>query len=100
MQLSSLTPISSRFKSLDPRSERNLAVAILRQAWLEAVLDLRVVRETSREDHRHLKEKAIEWIASDEDGFPYWCKLADLDCQVIRQKLCGALKHQRRTGKA
>lgn len=100
MQLRSLTPISSRFKSLDPRSEKNLAVAILRQAWQEAILDLRVVKETSREDYRHLKEKAIEWISSDEDGFPYWCKLADLDGHVIRQKLSDALRSQPRIGKA
>lgn len=86
--------------SLDPRSEKNLAVAILRQAWHEAVMDLRGVKDSSRDDYRHLKEKAIEWICSDEDGFPYWCKLADVDHRAIRQKLRGTLKLQSRRGRA
>ena len=99
MHLSSVTPIFGN-KSIDPRSEKNLAVAILRQAWQEAVIDLRNVREGSRDDYRHLKEKAIEWIHSNEDGFRYWCKLADLDQQLIRQNLSNTLKRQRRNGKA
>lgn len=79
---------------MESRSERNLAVAILRQAWHEAVLDLKTVKETSRKDHRLLKKKAIEWIASDEEGFPYWCKLADVDHKAIRQKLDDTIKGQ------
>jgi len=74
-------------KSPESRSERNLAVAILRQAWHEAVMDLRSVKETSRNDYRLLKRKAIEWINTDEAGFPYWCKLADVDHQAVRQRL-------------
>lgn len=77
------------------RSEKNLAVAILRQAWHEAVIDLRHVKETSRKDYRLLKKKAIEWISSDDDGFPYWCKLADVDHCAVRQKLSATLKRQR-----
>ena len=76
------------------RSERNLAVAILRQAWHEAVIDLRIVKENSRKDYRLLKKKAIEWIVSDEDGFPYWCKLADTDHSAIRQRLQERLNQQ------
>ena len=76
-----------RWKLPEARSERNLAVAILRQAWHEAVMDLRSVKETSRNDYRLLKRKAIEWINTDEDGFPYWCKLADVDHQAVRQRL-------------
>ena len=72
---------------LDFRSEKNLAVAILRQAWHEAALDLYSVKETSREDYRLLKRKAIEWISSDDDGFSYWCRLADVDSNAIRKRL-------------
>ena len=80
----------------DFRSERNLAVAILKQAWHEAVIDLGGVKETSRKDYSQLKKKAIEWIRSDDDGFPYWCQLADVDHSAIRQKLNDALRYQRR----
>ena len=86
--------IRRRGRALESRSERNLAVAILRQAWHEAVLDLASVKETSRKDYRLLKKKAIEWIASDDDGFPYWCKLADVDHMAIRQKLTDQIHHQ------
>jgi hypothetical protein len=78
----------------DFRSERNLAVAILKQAWHEAVIDLCVVKETSRKDYSLLKKKAIEWICSDDDGFPYWCQLADVDHVAVRQKLNDALRYQ------
>ena len=80
-----------RLNKLDFRSEKNLAVAILRQAWHEAILDLGGVKETSREDHRLLKKKAIEWIGSDEEGFPYWCKLADVDHKAVRKELLHAI---------
>ena len=71
-------------------------MAILRQAWHEAALDLFSVKETSREDYRLLKRKAIEWISSDEEGFPYWCKLADVDHSAIRKRLQSTIKRQRR----
>jgi len=80
----------------DFRSERNLAVAILKQAWHEAVIDLGGVKETSRRDYCQLKKKAIEWIRSDEDGFSYWCQLADVDSTAIRQRLNETLRTQRR----
>lgn len=79
---------------LESRSERNLAVAILRQAWHEAVIDLGAVKETSRKDYKLLKKKAIEWIANDDEGFPYWCKLADTDHSAIRQRLYDRLSSQ------
>ncbi|UCF36620.1 MAG: hypothetical protein JSU96_17670 [Acidobacteriota bacterium] len=41
-----------------------------------------------------LKKKAIEWISSDDDGFPYWCQLADVDYTAVRQKLNDALRTQ------
>lgn len=80
----------------DFRSERNLAVAILKQAWHEAAIDLGLVKETSRKDYSQLKKKAIEWIRSDDDGFPYWCQLADVDHTAIRQRLNDTLRTQRR----
>jgi len=92
---SSTSPKVKRFQP-DFRSERNLAVAILKQAWHEAVIDLRRVKENSRKDYSLLKRKAIEWIRSDEDGFPYWCQLADVDHTAIRQKLNETLRKQRR----
>lgn len=76
------------------RSERNLAVAILRQAWHEAVVDLTRVKETSRKDYTLLKKRAIEWVSSDDEGFPYWCQLADVDCIALRQKLVEVLRRQ------
>lgn len=85
-----------RREQLDFRSEKNLAVAILRQAWHEAVIDLQSVKETSRKDYSLLKKKAIEWIGSDDDGFPYWCQLADVDHTAVRQKLDDTLRHQKR----
>jgi hypothetical protein len=96
VRLRRLSPKTERSNQLDFRSEKNLAVAILRQAWHEAVLDLFSVKETSREDYRLLKRKAIEWISSDEEGFPYWCKLADVDHSAIRKRLQFTIKRQRR----
>ena len=93
---------SPKVKRVQPdfRSERNLAVAILKQAWHEAVIDLRRVKENSRKDYSLLKRKAIEWIRSDEDGFPYWCQLADVDHTAIRQKLNETLRKQRRAARS
>ena len=96
VRLRRLSPKNNRGTHLDFRSEKNLAVAILRQAWHEAVLDLYSVKETSREDYRLLKRKAIEWISNDDDGFPYWCNLADVDYAAIRKRLHITLKRQRR----
>ena len=95
VRLRRLSPRTDRASNqLDFRSEKNLAVAILRQAWHEAVLDLYSVKETSREDYRLLKRKAIEWISSDDDGFPYWCRLADVDSNAIRKRLQSNLQDQ------
>lgn len=88
------SPDNGRANPIDFRSEKNLAVAILRQAWHEAVLDLHSVKETSRDDYRLLKKKAIEWITKDGEGFPYWCKLADVDHRAIRKELDNALQQQ------
>lgn len=74
-----------------PCPEKSLAVAILRQAWHEAIIDLCLVKETTREDYSLLKQKAIDWICSDEDGFVYWCQLADIDHTRLRQKLSTTL---------
>lgn len=95
MKVRALTRDSRSQHTLESRSERNLAVAILRQAWHEAVIDLRAVKHTSRKDYWVLKKKAIEWISSDEEGFPYWCELADVDHLAIRQKLSDSLNRQR-----
>ncbi len=55
VRLRRLSPRTNRASNqLDFRSEKNLAVAILRHAWHEAVLDLYSVKETSREDYRLL----------------------------------------------
>ena len=96
VRLRRLSPRTNRASNqLDSRSEKKLAVAIFRQALHEAVLDLYSVKETSREDYRLLKRKAIEWISSDDDGFPYWCRLADVDSNAIRKRLQGNLQDQR-----
>ena len=79
----------------DFRSEKNLAVAVLKQAWHEASIDLCLVKETSRKDYIQLKKKAIDWIRSDDDGFPYWCQLADVDYIAVRQRLDDTLRIQR-----
>ncbi len=100
MKLRSVSRGPSRRSLPDSRSERNLAVAILRQAWHEAVMDLESVKETSRNDYRLLKKKAIEWISTDDEGFPYWCKLADVDHLAVRQKLEDTLDKQRRFWRA
>ena len=70
MRLRSASRGRENWKLPESRSERNLAVAILRQAWHEAVMDLRSVKETSRNDYRLLKRKAIEWINTDEEMQP------------------------------
>ncbi|MFQ5740693.1 MAG: hypothetical protein ACE5JX_16945 [Acidobacteriota bacterium] len=100
MRLRSVSRGSRRIRLPESRSERNLAVAILRQAWHEAVLDLQNVKETSRNDYRLLKKKAIEWISTDEEGFPYWCKLADVDHRAVRRELVDSLRSQMPTGQA
>ena len=91
MRLRSASRGQESRKLPESRSERNLAVAILRQAWHEAVMDLRSVKETSRNDYQLLKKKAIEWISTDESGFPYWCRLADVDHLAVRQRLCDSI---------
>lgn len=63
-------------------------------------MDLRSVKETSRNDYRLLKKKAIEWISTDDEGFPYWCKLADVDHLAVRQKLYDTLRRQNRFTRA
>ena len=75
-------------------SERNLAFAILRQAWREAILDMDGVRESSRSDYSLLKEKAINWISCDNQGFLYWCQLADVNYSEVRKRLHEALRLQ------
>lgn len=91
--------VSSELSGYQPNicSERNLAFAILKQAWREAVIDLCVVRENSRDDCIHLKRQAIQWICSDEHGFLYWCQLADVNHAKVRQKLSEALRSQNHT---
>ena len=75
-------------------SERNLAFAILRQAWREAILDMDGVRESSRSDYSLLKEKAINWISRDNQGFLYWCQLADVNYSEVRKRLHETLRLQ------
>ena len=79
-------------------SERNLAFAILRQAWREAILDMDGVRESSRSDYSLLKEKAINWISCDNQGFLYWCQLADVNYTEVRKRLHEALRLQQQPG--
>lgn len=97
MQATTFSIGINRIQSFDARSEKNLAVAILRQAWQEAIMDLGRIKDESKDDYRHLKQQAIEWIDSDDDGFPYWCKLADVDHRAVRQQLRAALRKQRRS---
>ena len=80
--------------SIDFCPERNLAVAVLRQAWHEAVLDLFGIKETTRDDYSLLKEKAIDWIRSDDGGFVYWCQLAVMNHSEVRQRLGEVLRSQ------
>ena len=54
MKLRSSSCSQERVGHADPVCEKNLAIAILRQAWHEAVVDLRVVKEASRKDYRAL----------------------------------------------
>ena len=87
---------SSRTNRFHPEicSERNLAFAVLKLAWREAIMDVCTVNEKSRNDHCLLKEKAIQWISSDNHGFLYWCQLADLSHTEIRQRLNETLRTQ------
>ena len=75
-------------------SERNLAFAVLKLAWREAIMDITTVKESSREDFCALKQKAIQWISSDNHGFLYWCQLADVNHTEVRQRLNEALRSQ------
>lgn len=75
-------------------SERSLAAAILKQAWQEAIFDLISREGTSQTDYTLLKEKAIEWIFSGDEGFLYWCQLADVDHTEIQLKLRQVLRLQ------
>ena len=80
-------------------SERSLAAAILKQAWQEAIIDLLTREGTSQTDYTLLKEKAIEWIFSDDEGFLYWCQLADVDHTEIQLKLRQVLSLQNYRGR-
>lgn len=75
--------------------QRNLALAVIRQAWSEAVVDLGLVTENKRPGCIISKQEAIDWICSDDDGFLYWCQLADLDHSEVRRKLFETLNSQR-----
>jgi len=74
--------------------ERNLACAVLRQAWEEAVMDLGCIKETTRKNYSVLKKSAIQWISSNNDGFVYWCQLADMNHVDVRERLQETLKVQ------
>ena len=56
------------------------------------------VRESSRSDYSLLKEKAINWISSDNQGFLYWCQLADVNYSEVRKRLHEALRLQQQPG--
>ena len=66
----------------------------LKQAWQEAVIELFTGENASQTDHLLLKEKAIEWIFSGDEGFLYWCQLADVDHTEIQLKLRQVLRLQ------
>lgn len=74
--------------------ERNLACAVLRQAWEEAVMDLACIKGTTRKNYSLLKKSAIEWISSNEDGFVYWCQLANMNHIDVRERLRETLRTQ------
>jgi len=74
--------------------ERNLAFAVLRQAWNEAVLDLTVIRNGSRADQLALKRSAVEWFLNNNEGFLYWCQLADMDHLEVQHRLREILRSQ------
>ena len=90
---------SSRSSRFHPAicSERNLAFAVLKLAWREAIMDVCAVNESSRSDYSLLKEKAIQWISSDDQGFLYWCQLADISHTEVRVKLNEMLRSQNHT---
>jgi hypothetical protein len=95
MRLKTLSPVSSSSSlQVDSYSEKSLAAAVLRQAWHEAVIDLFVIKETTRADYSLLKKEAIEWICSGSDGFIYWCQLADVDHSEVQHKLSEVLRSQ------
>lgn len=75
-------------------SEKSLAAAVLRQAWHEAIIDLFVIKETTRADYSLLKKEAIDWICGGSDGFIYWCQLVDVDHIEVQQKLGEVLRSQ------
>ena len=89
-----VSTVRERREHPDSLPERNLAVAILRQAWNEAIIDLCAIKETTQKDYSILKQNAIEWIRSDDSGFLYWCQLADVDHIQVRLKLSNALDLQ------
>lgn len=74
--------------------ERNLACAVLKQAWEEAVMDLACIKGTTRKNYSLLKESAIEWISSNDDGFVYWCQLANMNHVDVRERLQQTLQTQ------
>ena len=79
----------------DACSEKSLAAAILKQAWHEAVIDLFLIKETTRENYSLLKKEAVNWISNGGDGFLYWCQLAEIDHTEVQQKLVEVLRSQR-----
>ena len=85
---------SPRRDTPDFTPERNLAFAVLRQAWNEAVLDLAILADQSKTDHLALKQSAIEWFFSNNEGFLYWCQLADMDHLEVRHRLREILRSQ------
>jgi hypothetical protein len=96
MRLKTLPPDSARPSlQVDSCSEKSLAAAVLKQAWHEAVIDLFVIKETTRADYSLLKKEAIEWICGGSDGFVYWCQLADVDHSEVQHKLSEVLRSQR-----
>ena len=70
--------------------EMRLAVAIVRQAWQDALAEAaeepRLASGTSR-----CCEQAIHWILYDKD-FAYWCRMTAMDTDAVRASLLSELR--------
>ena len=82
----------SRACAVEIRPEKNLALAVIKQAWNEATQDPTGLGGGSQDDRSHLREAAIKWICQDED-FSYWCQLADMNHTEVRERLRRTLRH-------
>ena len=68
-------PLTLTTRELEP--EQRLAAAVLERAFIDA---------TSSSVPRGRRAQSAAFLLRDTLGFPFWCTVAGLDCEVVRRR--------------